>query len=252
MKKEKTGCVYIAEINVPESEYFNSYIGQTIKPLEQRMKEHFYDCEKGSSAYFYSAIRKYGKENVTFRILEDNIPESRLNDREILWIAFYDTYHNGLNMTEGGTIGAMKNPIVAAKQGAVMKEKGKRGELWTQTPEGRAKQSEIQKELIRKDEHPVQTPEWRANHSRIMREKGKNNEHHCQRPEVRAKMSKTWIEKSARGEITGQKLTPDQVRSIRKEYVPKIVTQKMLAEKYNISLGYIRKILKRKAWSWLD
>lgn len=86
-----------------------SYIGLTLKTLEQRKKSH-----KNSSMYnkgqydynviFHKAIRKYGWENVKWEILEDNITDYEyLKERERFNILKYDTFKsNGYNMTLGG------------------------------------------------------------------------------------------------------------------------------------------------------
>lgn len=75
-----------------------SYIGQTIRPLSKRIREH----EKATDNYaIHSAIRKYGKDNFIWEIIEECLNEN-LDEREKYWIAFYDTYYNGYNETKGG------------------------------------------------------------------------------------------------------------------------------------------------------
>lgn len=49
----------------------------------------------------YRAIRKYGLENFTFEVLEE-CPSELLNEREIYWINYFDSYYNGYNCTLGG------------------------------------------------------------------------------------------------------------------------------------------------------
>lgn len=48
------------------------------------------------------------------------------------------------------------------------------------------------------------------------------------------------------------KLTADQILEIRKSYKPRIVTQKMLAEKYGVKRENIHYILKGKSWKNLQ
>ena len=80
-----------------------SYIGQTIKTLEERQKEHFYMAfNKNKDTYFYKALRKYGKENFEWEILENNILKEQLNEKEKFWINYYDTFNQGYNLTQGG------------------------------------------------------------------------------------------------------------------------------------------------------
>ncbi len=88
-----------------------SYIGQTIKTMEERLKGHIYASENGSNFHFPRAINKYGIENFTSEILEDNInvqssletKETLADQKEKYWIKHFNTFlGNGYNMTEGG------------------------------------------------------------------------------------------------------------------------------------------------------
>lgn len=47
-------------------------------------------------------MRKYGIENFQVTILESGIKRELLDEREIYWIAYYDSYNNGYNETKGG------------------------------------------------------------------------------------------------------------------------------------------------------
>lgn len=77
----------------------HSYIGQSID-IYQRWHSHKYaDCKP---SVIHSAIIKYGLENFNFEILE-KCPRESLNEREIYWIKFYNTYENGYNLTIGGS-----------------------------------------------------------------------------------------------------------------------------------------------------
>lgn len=82
-----------------------SYIGQTIHTMDYRWKRHV----KGAlNAHiitkFVRAIRKYGPENFTHEILEENISTQELaNEREQYWIAHFNTFlGEGYNETSGG------------------------------------------------------------------------------------------------------------------------------------------------------
>lgn len=78
------------------------YVGQSTN-IEKRYFGHLYDAmhraEKGSGVD--PAILKYGIENFDFTILEE-CDASLLDEKEIQWIAHYDSYHNGYNRTPGG------------------------------------------------------------------------------------------------------------------------------------------------------
>jgi len=74
-----------------------SYIGLKSKTVEE--SEDYY----GSGKLINQAIDKYGKENFTKEILERNIDSHEiLNDQEIYWIKYIDTFNKGYNLTKGG------------------------------------------------------------------------------------------------------------------------------------------------------
>ena len=75
-----------------------SYIGQTRYTLQFRWNQHLH---KKDNTYFHNAISKYGKDNFSLEILEECDVE-KLNDREIFYIAKFDTFNNGYNLTIGG------------------------------------------------------------------------------------------------------------------------------------------------------
>lgn len=82
----------------------HSYIGQSVQ-IEKRWLRHQKDAfDKTSKSYnypLYQAIRKYGLEYFNFEVLE-LCDQAQLNQREIYWIEYYDTYINGYNQTLGG------------------------------------------------------------------------------------------------------------------------------------------------------
>ena len=81
-----------------------SYIGQTIRSLRERKSEHLGAARSGCNLIFYKAIRKYGKENIEWSIIEDNISHiNKLNWSEEFYIAYYDTLiPDGYNLKSGG------------------------------------------------------------------------------------------------------------------------------------------------------
>lgn len=80
-----------------------SYIGKTLETIEYRWKQHKHDSQSRikESRPLYAAMRKYGIENFLIEELEECSADV-VNDREIYWINYYDTYHNGYNATLGG------------------------------------------------------------------------------------------------------------------------------------------------------
>ena len=86
-----------------------SYIGLSFD-IKRRWKQHlgyaFNTSQEEVSLYhnkLYNAIRKNGKENFRFEIIEE-CEKEKLKEREIYWIKYYDTYNNGYNLTTGGDI----------------------------------------------------------------------------------------------------------------------------------------------------
>lgn len=84
------------------------YIGQSVN-ISQRYKDHLqrYKSNFASNNEYDSAIhcalRKYGLENFSFEIIEECPRDiSVLNEREIFWISYYNSYNNGYNETPGG------------------------------------------------------------------------------------------------------------------------------------------------------
>lgn len=78
------------------------YIGQSIN-IAHRWKQHKYCVihNKNNEYPLYRAIHKYGIDNFDFSVLQECSKEE-LNELEIYWIKYYDSYKNGYNQTEGG------------------------------------------------------------------------------------------------------------------------------------------------------
>lgn len=85
------------------------YIGQTIKSADERWKEHkahaFGAHKNDVKKSLYCAMRKYGIENFSFEVLQDNIDNyEQLDKAEIYWISFYNSFLYGYNETQGGQL----------------------------------------------------------------------------------------------------------------------------------------------------
>ena len=77
------------------------YIGQSIH-IKARFNAHKSEARNGNTRPLYNAIRKYGVENFSFEVIEECSKE-KLNEREIYWIKKYNSFHNGYNLTLGGS-----------------------------------------------------------------------------------------------------------------------------------------------------
>lgn len=92
------------------------YIGQTVRSLEERYRGHIQRANKGYMGKLYPAMRKYGIDNFKPEVIEEideSLPDAKqlLNEREIYWIAKYDSANNGYNITLGGDLNRMDSPI---------------------------------------------------------------------------------------------------------------------------------------------
>lgn len=75
-----------------------AYIGQTRYTVEFRWRQHQH---KKDNTYFHNSIHKYGINNFAVEVLEECDVEN-LDSREIYYIAKYNTFENGYNLTLGG------------------------------------------------------------------------------------------------------------------------------------------------------
>lgn len=80
------------------------YIGQSVD-IEKRYQQHIYDAknrpERGTGVDL--AIRKYGIEAFDFQIIEE-CSKNQLDEKEVYWISYYDSFNNGYNRTPGGSV----------------------------------------------------------------------------------------------------------------------------------------------------
>ena len=92
------------------------YIGKTQLSIEERFKEHVRDsrreCEEKRP--LYDAMNKYGVENFVIELIEDNISDEDINNKEQFYIKQYNSYigfenSNGYNATLGGDGKKYKN-----------------------------------------------------------------------------------------------------------------------------------------------
>lgn len=102
-----------------------SYVGQTIKKPSARWRAHKTNSrfDHGSCKAVNAAIRKYGWANVLKSVLAV-VADHELDDAEVRYIAKYDSYRHGYNLTPGGDANPMKLDSVKAYQKQRLKETG--------------------------------------------------------------------------------------------------------------------------------
>lgn len=85
------------------------YVGKTERTLDERWAEHIEDSVKRPhlAPLLYRAIRKYGIEAFTVKVIDRAIDRHDLDVAERLWIWYYQsaTKEHGYNLTLGGTGG---------------------------------------------------------------------------------------------------------------------------------------------------
>lgn len=72
------------------------YIGQTVQTINQRILQH-----KRGTTEIDKAIQQFGLNAFEYGVVEECI-SCELDQKEIEYIAKYDTYYNGYNNTLGG------------------------------------------------------------------------------------------------------------------------------------------------------
>lgn len=167
-----------------------AYIGQTVNE-KTRKQDHI----KGKyNSVIHKAIKKYGLENFDYEVLE-KIEESKLSEREIYWIKYFDTYNNGYNLTEGG--------------------EGTRGFSHSFTEEQKKKMSESRKGQIpwNKGKHGIYSEETRKKISEASKK-------HKYTDEVKEKISKKLKGRPSpnKGKITSEETKQKISKSVKESF----------------------------------
>ena len=102
--KEETGTIYKITNLINKK----VYIGQTKQYYLDRQTQHKSHAKTGKSNHkLANAIRKYGENNFSIEIIEE-CPCSKLDEKEIYQINFYNAIEEGYNIKQGGQ-GICKN-----------------------------------------------------------------------------------------------------------------------------------------------
>jgi len=179
----------------------------------------------GSGKILKQALKKYGRENFINEILEICNSEEELFKREKYWIKHYDSQNRliGYNITDGGLGGVGSKHLLGRKL---------------------SEEHRLNISLNHADVNGEKNPMFGKTHTKEVRELLCNL--HLGKPlpiETRKKQSK---KKS--GELNNNsKLTPEIVRTIRKEYENGTKTIH-LANKFNVKKPCIWKIVNYRTW----
>jgi group I intron endonuclease len=249
---KNTGIIYMAT-NKTNSK---AYVGQTVYSLKIRKSGHKNDSKRGSSK-FNNAIKKYRIDGFTWEILHNNVPISHLDYLEQYEICMRGTYEFGYNTTIGGDV----NPMIGKthKQESIDKIiKSLTGHKCSCETREKMRKAGLKRRHSEKTKNKIS-----KNHADVG---GENNpmcgkslyEHWLEKydkaeADKRSKVHKKKISEANKGKWlaengTASKLTWEIVKDIRDCYKSGKYTQKMLADKYNISTANVCLIVNRRTW----
>lgn len=248
------------------------YIGQTTKTLKTRRSAHITNNHR-KNVCFRRAIDKYGKDSISWEIIDTASSIEELNEKEQYWIEYYNSYinsenSNGYNMTLGGssTLGWIpsqktKENISKSLKGKFAGNKspqyGKTGELSTWW--GRKHTEEEKRKIAEGNKKPKSEdtkrkisaslkgkPPWNKGIPRTSEEKRKISE-----AKIGKKLSAKALEKQKlchKGEKHGKAtLTDEEVASIIFELLDGIKVN-ALAERYGVTYNTISLIKYNRTW----
>ena len=115
------------------------YIGQSIRPIEQRFARHINDAINNIlDTHFARAIRKYGKESFIIEEIDYATTQEELNEKEQYWIRFYDSVNSGYNETDAiSKCGGNTYQSKTEEEMKIIKEKIRQTKLGSKNPMAR-------------------------------------------------------------------------------------------------------------------
>jgi len=263
---EKTGIIYMATNKISGK----SYIGQTIRALKKRIREHFYDSniikKDGSFKHtfkFANALRKYQEGDWKWKILLDDIPQKYLATKEEWSVAKHDTFHNGYNSTKGGEDCPMRyeesrRKLSESKMGTKrpdLSERNKRvkyfGEKNPKSKLNWEKVKEIRDKYLSGKFTSVKLgKEYGVAPNTILgiieNKSWKNDDYNVDFDKIREIKRRNLSGKG--GNNYGARLSWDRVEKIRSKYLSGNFSLSKLATKYEVSKDVISRIVNNKFW----
>jgi group I intron endonuclease len=217
------------------------YIGLTTETLEQRKSRHLRDAfNQDSNLVFHMALRKYGKDNFQWEIIDDVATnESELKEKEIYYISLYKSYihadkSNGYNMTMGGegTFGYSHSEETRLKM-----SEAKKGRIITE-------ESRLKMSIARKGRKITDKTKKKMSDS----SKGK-----IHTDDTKKKLSNIRIKnESSKGSNNPKsKLNERDVVEI-KQLLKSGIRQKEIANAYGVTISVISKIKSGEIWKHID
>ena len=115
------------------------YIGQTIRPIEQRFHRHLSDALNNIlDTHFARAIRKYGKDSFIIEEIDTAQTQDELNQKEQYWIRYYNSVEDGYNETDAiSKCGGNTYQSKTEEEMEVIKEKIRQTKIGSKNPMAR-------------------------------------------------------------------------------------------------------------------
>lgn len=115
------------------------YIGQTIRPAQQRFRRHINDAMNNIlNTHFAKAIRKYGPDAWELTIIDKAETQEELNQKEQYWIRYYNSVIDGYNETDAiNKCGGNTYQSKTEEEMEVIKEKIRKTKLGAKNPMAR-------------------------------------------------------------------------------------------------------------------
>ena len=115
------------------------YIGQSIRPIEQRFKRHINDAINNKlDTHFARAIREYGPESFKLEQIDSAETQDELNKKEQYWIQYYNSVKEGYNKTDAiEKCGGNTYQSKTEEEMEVIKEKIRQTKLGAKNPMAR-------------------------------------------------------------------------------------------------------------------
>ena len=229
------------------------YIGRSIN-LQKRKETHFWALKNNRHANCHLQRAYNGGQKFKFEIIELCSPDE-LNDREIYWIAKYDSFEHGYNQCAGGsaTLGRILSDESKAKISA--KNKGRK-----RSQESIDRGKETLKRRLETD------PEFNARYREMLKNRPKHEAWNKGRPHTEAEKKnlseklkgrtiteehKEKLKKLYSGEgSTSHKLTRNEVIEIRLRYLYG-ESQTDISKDYPITRQTVYDIVKGRRWQCL-
>ena len=115
------------------------YIGQSVRPIEQRFKRHLTDALNNKlDTHFARAIREYGADSFKLEEIDSAITQEELNKKEQYWIKYYNSVKEGYNETDAiEKCGGNTYQSKTEEEMEVIKEKIRQTKLGAKNPMAR-------------------------------------------------------------------------------------------------------------------